>query len=113
MLEAFDVKYMPQTAEELGNLEEGVNPKKAVRVETVVVHRTWQLFVDGAANQKRSGIGIVMISPSGITLEKSLRLSFLAINNEAEYEALLVGLIVVQKLGGKTLKAYCDSRLIV
>ena len=40
MLEAFDVKYMPQTAEELGNSEEGVNPKKAVRVETVVVHRT-------------------------------------------------------------------------
>ena len=54
-----------------------------------------------------------MISPNGITLEKSFRLGFLATNNEAKYEALLVGLIAVQKLGGKTLKAYCDSRLIV
>ena len=102
MLGAFDVKYMPRTTvkgqvlvdlvvkftEELGNSEEGVNPKKAVHVETVVVHRTWQLFVDGAANQKGLGIGIVMISPSRITLEKSLKLGFLATNNEAEYETL-------------------------
>jgi len=48
-----------------------------------------------------------------ITLEKSLRLSFLATNNKVEYEALLAGLITVQKLRGKTLKAYCDSRLVV
>ena len=54
-----------------------------------------------------------MISPYGITLEKSIRLSFLATNNEAEYEALLAGLITMQNLGGKTLKAYCDSRLVV
>jgi len=45
--------------------------------------------VDGTTNQKGSRIGIVMISPNGITLEKSQRLGFLATNNEAEYEALL------------------------
>ena len=48
--------------------------------------------MDGVANQKGLGIGIVMISPDGITLEKSLRLSFSTTNNEAEYEALLAGL---------------------
>jgi len=51
--------------------------------------------VDGAANKKGSEIGVVMVSPDGITLEKSLRLKFLATNNEAEYEASLVGLNVV------------------
>ena len=69
--------------------------------------------MDGTVNQKGSRIGIVMISLDGITLEKSLRLGFSATNNEAEYEALLVGLIAMQKLGSRTIKAYCDLRLIV
>ena len=54
-----------------------------------------------------------MISPDGITLENSLRLGFLATNNEAEYEALLARLAAMWKLEGKVVKAYCDSRLIV
>ncbi|XP_075640313.1 uncharacterized protein LOC142612068 [Castanea sativa] len=54
-----------------------------------------------------------MISLDGITLEKSLRLGFAATNNEAEYEALLAGLAAMRKLGGKVVRAYCDSRLIV
>ena len=69
--------------------------------------------MDGVANKKGSGIGIVMVSPDGITLEKSFRLVFVATNNEAKYETLLVGLKAVQKLGGKIIKAYCDSRLVV
>ena len=53
------------------------------------------MFVDGVANQKGSGIGIEMISPNGITLEKSLRLGFSATNNEAKYEALIARLITM------------------
>ena len=54
-----------------------------------------------------------MISPDGITLEKSLRLGFSATNNKAKYEALLAGVTTMQKLGGRVVRAYCDSRLIV
>ena len=39
---------------------------------------------------------LVLISPKKITIEKSLKLSFLAINNETEYETLLVGMTMVQ-----------------
>ena len=46
-------------------------------------------------NQRGSGVGLVLISPEKITIEKSLRLDFLATNNEAEYEALLVGMTMV------------------
>ena len=49
----------------------------------------WKVYVDGTANQRRSGVGLVLISPEKITIEKSLRLGFSATNNEAEYEALL------------------------
>ena len=39
-----------------------------------------------------------MVSPERITIEKSLRLNFSTINNEAKYEALLVGMTMVQKM---------------
>ena len=40
-------------------------------------------------------MGLVLVSLEKITIEKSLRLGFLATNNEAEYEALLVGMAMV------------------
>lgn len=45
-----------------------------------------------------------------ITIEKSLRLSFLATNNEAEYEALLAGMTMIKRLGGKAIKVFSDLR---
>ena len=44
--------------------------------------------MDGAANQKGSRMGLVLISPEKLIIEKSLRLGFSATNNEAENEAL-------------------------
>ena len=69
--------------------------------------------MDGAVNQPRAGVRLVLISPEKIIIEKSLRLGFLAMNNEAEYEALLMGMNMVQKMGGKTVEVFSDSRLIV
>ena len=58
-------------------------------------------------------MGLVIISPKKIIIEKSLRLGFLVTNNEAEYEALLVGMIMVQRMNGKAVKMFSDLRLIV
>ena len=55
----------------------------------------------------------MLMSPEKITIEKSLRLGFSATNNEAEYEALLMKMMMVQKMGGKTMKVYSDSKLVV
>ena len=54
-------------------------------------------------------MGLVLVSPERITIEKSLRLNFSATNNEAEYEALLMGMIMVQKMGGKAMRVILDS----
>ena len=62
--------------------------------------------MDGAANQQGSGVRLVLVSPEKITIEKSLRLGFSATNNEAEYETLLMGMMMVQKMGGKMVKVY-------
>ena len=34
-------------------------------------------------------------------------------NNEVEYEALLIGMAMVQRMGGKSIKLFSDSRLVV
>ena len=102
---AFDIKYMPCTAVkgqiladlvaefvELSLEEEGgmrSMDEKSVGTISLQGPTCWKVYVDGATNQRGSRVGIVLISPEGITIEKSLRLGFSATNNEAEYEALL------------------------
>ena len=56
---------------------------------------------------------LVLVSPEKITIEKFLRLSFLATNNEFEYEALLMGMVMVQKMGKKPVEIFSDSRLVI
>ena len=73
----------------------------------------WKVYVDEAANQRGSGVGLVLISLEKLTIEKSLKLGFSATNNEAEYEALLEGISMVQKMGGNAIKVFSDSRLVV
>ena len=58
-------------------------------------------------------MGLVLVSPEKITIEKSLRLGFSATNNEAKYEALLMGMTMVQKMGGRAVEMFSDSRLVV
>ena len=126
---AFYIKYMPRTTVKgqvlidlvakftespivVGAKEQGF---RGEQVSTVSLHghSPWKLYVDGAANQKGSRVGIVIVSLDRITIEKSLRLGFSATNNEAEYEALLIGVAMVRKLDGKVVEVFSDSRLVV
>ena len=111
ILGAFDIKYMPRTSikgQVLADLVaefaecpeemEGGSEKLGeglVGVASVQCLPPWELYVDGATNQRGSGVGLVLVSPERITIEKSLRLNFLATNNEAEYEVLLMGMMMV------------------
>ena len=58
-------------------------------------------------------MGLILISPEKITIEKSLRLGFSVTNNEAKYKTLLVGMTMVQKMGGKVVEIFSNSRLVV
>ena len=84
-------------------------------VETISLQGSlfWKLYVDGATNQTGSGVGLMVISPEIIIIEKFLRLDFLDTNNGAKYEALLVEMTMVQKMGGKTMEIFSDSRLVI
>ena len=56
-------------------------------------------------------MGLVLISSEKIMIEKSLRLGFSTTNNEAEYETLLVGMTMVQKMGEKVVEIFSDLRM--
>ncbi|XP_075670299.1 uncharacterized protein LOC142640089 [Castanea sativa] len=123
-LGAYDVKYMPRTAVKGQVLADFVaeftedNLKKIDVILTVtsivpIKVPPWKVYTNGASNRKGAGVGIVLITPKELIMEKSLRLGFIATNNEAEYEAFLVGTLMVQQLGGEVVEVYCDSRLVV
>ena len=59
----------------------------------------WKVYIDGVINQRGSGVGLVLISPENLIIEKSLRLGFSTMNNEAEYDFLLEGVCMVQRMG--------------
>ena len=120
ILGAFDIKYMPCTSikgqvladlvaefaeclEEM-DVENHNMGERSVGVVFVQYPMPWELYMDKAANQRGSRVGLVLVSLENIAIEKSLRLSFSAMNNETEYEALLMGMMMVQKIGGKAVK---------
>ena len=104
-------KFTESSLEELKPAE---NMDKKL-VSTISQHgfSPWEVYVDGASNQKGSGVGLVLISPEKVIVEKSLRLDFSATNNKGEYEALMMGMAMVHRMGGKSVKVFSDSRLVV
>ena len=69
--------------------------------------------MDGACSARSSGVGVVLVSPEGVRVEKSLRLGFWASNNKVEYEALIVGLRATKKLEAEEVEVVSDSKLVV
>ena len=129
MLGAFDIKYMPRTSikgQVLVDLvaefaesstEEKVEKQdmdgKLVGMVSSQEPSSWKVYVDGVSNQRGSRMGLVLISLEKITIEKTLRLGFSITNNKTEYEALPTGISMVQKMGGKVVEIFLDSRLVV
>ena len=99
ILGAFDIKYMPSTSvkgQVLADLvaefaepeieklpSDGNMDEKLVGTFSQYCLPTWEVHVDGASNQKGSRVGLVLISPEKVVIEKSLRLDFSATNNKA------------------------------
>ena len=65
-------------------------------VDVVTSLSGWRIYFDGAANHSGCGIGVLLISPHGDHIPRSIRLAFSdrhpTMNNIVEYEACILGL---------------------
>ncbi|GKA72189.1 reverse transcriptase domain-containing protein [Tanacetum coccineum] len=72
----------------------------------------WTLFTDGSSCVDGCGAGVILTDPEGVEFTYALRFQFEATNNEAEYEALIAGLRIAEKIGVQSLQVNVDSKLV-
>ncbi|RVW73251.1 Retrovirus-related Pol polyprotein from transposon 17.6 [Vitis vinifera] len=72
-------------------------------VAVVTSLSSWRMYFDGAANHSGYGIGVLLISPHGDHIPRSVRLAFSdrhpSTNNIVEYEACILRLEMTLELG--------------
>ncbi|GJS19253.1 reverse transcriptase domain-containing protein [Tanacetum coccineum] len=98
-LGAYNIAYMPRKAVKgqvladfLNEVPVGMGHIEVCSLADDTKLEEWTLFTDGASSLKGAGAGLVLIDPSGTEYTYAIRLNFASTNNEAEHEALLVGL---------------------
>ncbi|XP_074299263.1 uncharacterized protein LOC141630326 [Silene latifolia] len=72
----------------------------------------WKMHIDGASNQRGTGVGLILRSPYGDLIAQAVRCEFKATNNETEYEALILGIQLALELGVRNLQISRDSKMI-
>ena len=72
-------------------------PEEALRIPTTRIPK-WGLYVDGSSNEGGSRASLILVSPEGHRMHCAVRFRFKASNNEAEYEALIIGLNLTKEI---------------
>jgi len=107
-LSEFDIHYEPRGL---------INANFVVELSSIATHQEgadfrWVLSVDGSSNQQGSGAGVILEGPDGLLIEQALRFAFKASDNQAEYEALIAGMLLAKEIGANGLLAKSDSLLV-
>lgn len=77
-----------------------------------VLPSEWELSMDSAYNIKGSIVRIVLEGSGDLVIEQALKFWFTTRNNQAEYEALIVGMILSLEMDATRLKVKVDSHLV-
>ncbi|XP_073033870.1 uncharacterized protein [Primulina eburnea] len=72
----------------------------------------WRVFLVGGSSLAGCGVGVIVISPLGEQVKLALRIDSRVTNNEAEYEAVLVGIKAAREVGASRIILYSDSQFI-
>ena len=124
LLSKFDIKYVAQKSMKRMAIVDHLaycSPEEAEEIQgdfpdediMEIEVESWKMYFDGATNQNRSGIGVLLISPKGAHIPFFGRLNFPTTNNATEYKACIMGLQATLGLGVKKFEVYGDSALII
>ena len=116
LLSEHNISYRPRTAIKGQILVDFIIEKPDTDAppsrSEVELQEPWVLFTDRSSCVDGSGACLILTSPEGMEFTYALRFEFTATNNEAEYEALIVGLRIATRMGVCNLEANVDSRLV-
>jgi len=93
-LSEYGIKYEPRGSIKAQSLADFI-----IQMSKTIQQEQWTLYVDGASSKKGSGAGIVLEEPDNFQVEMALRFEFRTSNNQAEYEALIAGLLLARDMG--------------
>lgn len=114
-LSEYEIKYQPKLAlkgQVMADFIAKLSQKSSHLVKSPR-EGWWILHVDWASKASGVGVGLILTSPTGELLEQAIQLDFPASNNEAKYEAILVGLDLALTLAAIKLEICSDFQLIV
>ena len=75
--------------------------------------RAWAMFFDGSACNDGCGVGILLVSPQGVTYSFSIRMTAPCTNNLAENEAVHKGMELLLEASAEAVEIFGDSKLMI
>ncbi|MCD7452048.1 hypothetical protein HAX54_014822, partial [Datura stramonium] len=76
-----------------------------------MMYNVWTLYTDGASNVKGTGLDVAFNTTTGEKLKQAISCVSLT-NNEVEYEVILVGIELAQRLRSEAIIIICDSQFV-
>jgi ribonuclease HI len=111
-LSEFDIRYQPAKAVKGQALTDLIAERINTNISTLSV-RAWAMYFDGSTCEDGCGIGVLLVSPRGVTHSFLVRLSAPCTNNLAEYEAVRRGMELLLEAGVEAVEVLGDSKLVV
>ena len=111
-LSEFDIQYHPRTAIKGQVVADFIAEFTLEDDQGAEEAGQWNIYTDGSSNKQAGGASVVLISPEKDRVECMIRLEFYTTNNEAEYEALVVGFDLAGVARAENMIINCDSQVV-
>ena len=111
-LSEFDVQYCHHMAIKWQVIADFITKFMNIEGQGVGEVPPWSIHTDRSSTRQVGRVGVVLCSPKGDEVECMVRFDFPTTNNEAEYEAFIVGLDLAKAAGAVNVVVYCDSQVV-
>jgi ribonuclease HI len=111
-LSEFDIRYQLAKAVKGQALADLITERINTNITTLSVC-AWAMYFDGSACEDGCGIGILLVSPRGVTYSFSVRMPAPCTNKLAEYEAVRKGMELLLEASAEAIEVFGDSKLVI